>query len=56
MKSLERHVMKTMIYIGISKGEVSLVIIRFELHTMVDCIIENKYLVYFVFDIMNNVL
>ena len=50
----ETRLMKTMVYIGISQREVSLVIIRFELHTMIDCIIENKYLVYFVFVIMNN--
>ena len=33
-----------------------MVIIRSKLHTMIDCIIENKHLVYFVFLIMNNVL
>ena len=36
--------------------EVSIVIIRSKLHTMIDCIIENKHLIYFVIVIMNNVL
>ena len=36
--------------------EVPIVIIRSKLHTMIDCIIEKKYLVYFVFVIINNVL
>ena len=36
--------------------EVPIVIIRSKLHTMIDCIIENKHLVCFVSVIMNSVL
>ena len=43
-------------FVLILKTEVLMVIIRSKLHTTIDCIIQNKYLVYFVFVIMNNVL
>ena len=58
MKSLERQVTKTMIYICVDTKKRRIDDYRsFRVtYTMTDCIIENKHLVYFVFVIMNNAL